>query len=135
MSVNRYQFFLDKFAGQLPLGEAFDVIEKNFIIGGRKGKMYFVDGLTDGEKCQLLLNFMLKITPRQMSKVNNSQDFVANVFPFLDNSLTADVNLAAKQLYSGLVPLVIDGLDQIVIADAREYPQRSNYDLVQSIYN
>lgn len=49
MSLNRYEYFLEHFTGQLPVGESFDLVERHIKIAGKPGRMYFVDGLTDGQ--------------------------------------------------------------------------------------
>lgn len=125
MSLNRYQYFLDHFAGQLPVGESFDLLERKLNICGREGRMYFVDGLTDGEKGQLLLNFLLAVPDKEMRGVESTSEFIEKLFPFLDSKAESDIDLAVKQLYSGLVIVLLDGLDQLIICDARYYPQRS----------
>ena len=55
--TNNYPYFLNNFTGQLPVGESFDLVERQLQIGGRDGRMYFLDGLSDGQKGQLLMDF------------------------------------------------------------------------------
>lgn len=44
---------------------------------------------------------------------------------FLDCLLASDMKQGIQFLYSGLIPLLIDGYDQIIIIDGRDYPLRS----------
>lgn len=122
--VSRYKYFLENFTGQLPIGECFDLLERKFSIGGRQARMYFVDGLTDVEKCQLILNFMLDIKPQQLRGVESSQTFIEGFFPYIAAEVVEDIDTAVKKMYSGLVAILVDGLDSIIIADTRQYPQR-----------
>ena len=124
MSENKYQYFLEHFTGQLPLGEAFDLVERQIVIGGRHGRLYFVDGLSDSEKLQLLFNFLLAVPEDRMQKVENTEQFVAELFPFINSSIETDIDAAVKFLYSGLSPIILDGFDKIIVADTRRYPQR-----------
>lgn len=123
MSDN-YKLFLEKFRGQLPLGECFDLLERKLVIGGRQARVYFVDGLTDAEKCQILLNFVLDVRPAEISDVHRADDFLEKLFPYIAAETTCDVDTAVKKMYSGLTAMLVEGLDKIIIADTRDYPQR-----------
>ena len=123
--TNNYPFFLEKFSGQLPIGESFDIVERRLQIGGKDGRMYFLDGLSDGQKGQLLLDFLMGVTSRQMKEIGSADEFIARLVPFITTTTESDVNIAAKQMYSGLAALLVDGLDKIIIVDIRRYPLRS----------
>ena len=124
-AFSQYQYYLDHFTGQLPIGEAFDLVERHISIGGRQGRLYFVDGLSDSEKLQLLFNFLMAIKPEDMKDIDTSDQFMERLFPFIKSTATNDIDLAVKFLYSGLSPIILDGFDKIIIADVRRYPQRS----------
>lgn len=125
MSSNKYQYYLEHFAGQLPLGEAFDLVERQIVIGGKPGRLYFVDGLSDSEKLQFLFNFLMAVPAEKMAKVETADQFNAQLFPFIKSSLEEDIDTAVKFLYAGLCPIILDGFDKIIVADVRRYPQRS----------
>lgn len=120
-----YKEYLDYFHSQLPLGESFDLLERQVIIGGREATCWFVDGLTDGDLMQRVMDYMMKVQPKDMEGVNTSSRFIAVHMPFLDATLAKTEEEAVIRLYSGLVPLIVEGLDQIMIIDARSYPARS----------
>lgn len=171
---NVFEEYLKICRKELPLGECFDLIERKIRIGGRQAVMYFVDGLHDGEKGQLLLNYLLAVTPDTMENLSESQKFIETALPFMDASVIEpkpseegelkavriekgsidktdkDDGKAAKKdskeneietecrrkaydsylqvlpkLYAGLVPLIVEGLDKIIIMDVRDYPGRS----------
>ena len=187
---NMFKQYLKIFERELPVGESFDMLERRLIIGGRQAVMFFVDGLTDGEKGQRLLSDLMKIAETQVEGVYESERFIETVLPFLDATLitpkgstsysgvdtadsetanyrndesSADAVSAEKianldsdgiiastgniesivnssriesialdcyeqtlpKLYAGLVPLIVEGLDKIIIIDCRSYPGRS----------
>lgn len=125
MITNKYPYFLEHLAGQLPLGESFDLVERSISIGGVPGKLYFVDGLSDSEKLQLLFNFLMAVPPEEMAQIKTADQFNERCFPYIKSSVVDDPDLAVKFLYAGLSPIILDGLDKIIIADTRSYPQRS----------
>ena len=120
-----YEKYLAFFRKQLPLGESFDLLERQVIIGGRKGTCWFVDGLTDGDLMQRVMDYLIKVQPQDMEGISTSQQFIASHMPFLDTTLAKTEAEAVIRLYSGLVPLVVEELDRIIIIDARSYPSRS----------
>lgn len=157
-----YEKYLELFHRELPLGECFDLLERHVIIGGKRGRMYFVDGLTDSENMQRVMDYLMRVQPGDMEGIGTSQQFIATHMPFLDTTLVSPkvkadgtksdsgeeekkapgeentpprgwskeqvydcYHQAMTRLYSGLVPLIVDGLDQIIIIDARNYPSRS----------
>ena len=123
--TNNYRYFLENFTGQLPIGESFDIVERKLQIGDRDGRIYFLDGLSDGQKGQLLMDFLMSISPRQMRDIKCADEFIAKLVPFITTTTESDVDMAAKQMYSGLAAILLDGLDKIVIVDIRHYPLRS----------
>lgn len=117
--------YLKAMEAELPLGECFDILERKIVIGGREGALFFVDGLTDGEKMVHLMDFLMKVEDRRMEGMTAAKIFIAELLPFLDVTTTGEIKQAVTKLYSGLVPLVVDGLDEIIIIDSRSYPARS----------
>lgn len=123
--MNMYPYYMEHFAGQLPIDKSFDLVERKVIIGGHAGRIYFLDALTDTEKCQLLLNQLLLIPRKTMGLCDSSQEFLERAFPYIAASCESDIDTAIQFMYSGLTALILDGFDKIILADTRAYPQRS----------
>lgn len=127
-----YKKYLEVLRYDLPLGESFDIIERKLKIGGRSASVFFTDGLTDGQKTQFILNYLLSIKDGELDGIHTSQDFLEEKLPFLDShtvpvdkGLTEACRQAEQKMYSGLSVMVVEGLDKIIIMDTREYPGRS----------
>ena len=71
-----FEKYLNIFRAELPLDECFDLLERKLCIGGRRAVMYFIDGLHDGQKGQLLLNYLLAVQPETMQGLHESKDFL-----------------------------------------------------------
>ena len=78
---NKYQYYLEHFTGQLPLGESFDLVERQIVIGGRQGRLYFIDGLSDSQRLQLLFNVLMAVPEEEMARMETSQQFMSQLFP------------------------------------------------------
>lgn len=142
-----YGKYLKILRNDLPIGESFDILERRLKIGNKKAVMFFTDGLTDGEKTQRILAYLMLVSPDNMENITSSQQFLEEQMPFLDSNLitpkSTDKDVpdeaskwpdemienccqqAEEKMYSGLTPLIIEGLDKIIIMDTRDYPARS----------
>lgn len=142
-----YKKYLKHFRNDLPLGESFDILERRVNIGGRKAYIFFTDGLTDGEKTQRILSYLMRVPEESMGDVNTSRKLLEEQIPFLDSILVSpqrvSADLAAKpeewteemirnccvqaeeKMYAGLAPLIVEGLDKIIVMDTRAYPGRA----------
>ncbi len=170
MDTTSFDLYMEILKKELPVGESFDLLERKLIIGGCRASMFFVDGLTDGEKTQRILAYLMAVPAASLRGVSSSHRFIETALPFLDTTIIepkteeAGGNRAASfapektgagseasghfhgqkaaapltweqavdcynqmlpKLYAGLVPLLVEGLDRIIIIDCREYPSRS----------
>lgn len=142
-----YEKYLEILRKDLPLGESFDILERRLKIGGREAVMFFTDGLTDGEKTQRILAYLMRIQPENIEEITGSQQFLEEQVPFLDSSLVTPKDIpkdmeneadrwteemikdcclqAEEKMYAGLTPFIVQGLDKIIIMDTRDYPARA----------
>ncbi len=119
-----FEGYLAIFRKELPIGESFDLLERKLIIGGRRASVFFVDGLHDSDKALQLFKYLLAVRTESMTGITSSEEFLERNLPFMEAEI-ADVNTAITKLYTGLVPLIVEGLDKIIIMDARSYPARA----------
>lgn len=136
-----FELYLEIFRSELPLGESFDLLERKLLIGGRRASVFFVDGLHDSDKALELFKYLLAVPQSAMSGITSSSVFLERILPFMEAEVVAvgaagsserlysycfaEYLQALPKLYAGLVPLVVEGLDDIIIMDARHYPARS----------
>ncbi len=142
-----FEKYLKCMRKDLPIGESFDILERKMVIGGRRASVFFTDGLTDGEKTQRILSYLMLVPKEKMEKMTKSRDFMERQLPFLDSVLIDPRNIpqslketaedweedavtdcciqAEEKMYAGLTPLIVEGLDKIIVMDMRAYPGRS----------
>ena len=123
--MKKFDILKEGIKRQVPVGESFDIMERQFDIAGKEAVMYFVEGLTDGGTVQRILFSLLGLKAQDMEGVDTAEKFIKNNLPFLNVQVIYDIEQSIKYLYSGLVPLIIDGFDGIMIIDCRAYPLRS----------
>lgn len=123
--MNSYEYYLSEMRRKLPVEECFDILERSLSIGERDATIFFVDGLVKGEVVQWVMSFLLSLDKKTVENLQTSEDFIKHGVPYLDTIVETDVDKAIKHFYSGLIPLIIDGFDKIIIMDIRDYPVRN----------
>ena len=91
----------------LPVEESFDILERNVIIGGRKSCLYFINGFTNDESEQKIIDFFYGIQEDDMPEDIN--DFIEQCVPYTEVEIIKDFHVVLKNLFSGVSCLFIDG--------------------------
>lgn len=107
----------------LNIGETFDILQRRVVIGGKNAVFYMIDGFLKGELLQKFLEFMYGITRKDMPETFD--DFTKKCVPYGDIIVITKEKDLVQQLYSGLTCLMVDGYQEILAIDFREYPARS----------
>ena len=123
--MNKYQHFLTEMKKRLPLDECFDIKVREIVIGGRNTTIFFIDGLTNSEIVQLVMSHLLKVTVDASQNALTLEEFVKYNMPFHTVTMENDMDVILKNLYTGLMPVLIDGYDKVAVIDMRYYPARS----------
>jgi len=119
--MDKYNYFIDALENKLPLGKSFDVLQRTIRNGEVEMTMFFVDGLVTGMSMQHVMSHILQV--KNISDVKSTEDFLKHL-PFLDAITENNIDMIIKHLYAGLVPIVVTGIDKVIIIDVRDYPKR-----------
>lgn len=123
--MNMYQLYLSQMKKRVPLEECFDIIQREFVVGNRNATLFFIDGLTNGQVLQQIVADLLLITAECDTDMMTAEQFVRHHLPYQDASIETDIDSIIKKLYSGLMPIFVDGLEAGIVLDLRHYPVRS----------
>lgn len=107
----------------LPVKESFDIVERNMIIGGRKSCLYFINGFTNDESEQKIIDFFYGIQEDGMPE--DIYAFIEQCVPYTEVEVINDYHVVLKNLFSGVSCLFIDGYQGCIAIDCRTYPARS----------
>ncbi|NMA65403.1 MAG: spore germination protein [Clostridiaceae bacterium] len=105
----------------LPVKKSFDIIEKDIIIGSKKAYMVFIDGFV---KDDIMLRILEALFPIEDADIT-IEELIQQKIPYIEVETFTDFKLMQKMVLSGAVALLVDGQDQGILIDAREYPVRS----------
>ncbi len=105
--------------------KSFDIIRRDFLVGGRMATLYFIDGFIKDEMFEKVMEFLFKITPDQLEGINTMEKYMLSLMPYVEVGHEAETNLVITQILSGPAALLIDGIENALIIDVRQYPVRS----------
>lgn len=109
----------------LPVGESYDVKERNILVGGKDTFIYYVEGFIKDDLMQQIMRDILKITQEEMDMLPTSTDFIKSEIAYADVSVTSDKDEIVKGVFSGQAALIIEDYDNIVLIGVRTHPVRS----------
>lgn len=102
--------------------KSFDIVYRVVEIGGRKGCLFFVDGMTKDEVLLKILQVFQGIKPEAMPE--DAHSFSKKCIPYGEIGLVTDTNSLITQLLTGITCMMIDGYDSFLTIDCRTYPAR-----------
>jgi len=108
----------------LPMGKSFDLIEREFLIGGEKSYMYFIDGFAKDGVLTKMIAFLFSITPEKMKNIKTASEFAANFIPYVETDIESDMDKIIQMYLSGATVLFVDNFTEAIVIDARTYPAR-----------
>lgn len=107
----------------LPIGQSFDLLQRNIMIGEKKSSFYFINGFTKDDTLQKIMNFLFDIKPEDLPE--DAEGFIESCIPYEQVELLDRYDKILKNLLSGIICLFIDGYDKCIAIDCRIYPARS----------
>lgn len=119
-----YTETIDRLSRQLRVDASFDLMSRPVSIGGRLSTLYFVDGFTKDEVLAKMLQYLTKLTPEDVEGITSADEFATRYITYTEVVLTVDFDRVVTAVLSGTTALVVEGLDEVILIDARTYPVR-----------
>ena len=95
--------------GRLRVAESFDVIGRNMTVGGRKARLYFIDGFVKDDLMEKIMQFLMGVKPEQMEAVDTVEAFADQFIPYVEVDPADEEETIAVQVLSGTIALLIEG--------------------------
>lgn len=109
----------------LPIGESFDVKERKLVVGGLDVSMFFVDGFMNNQVMPIVIGYLQDISKLSAKKAENATDLIEVNMPYLVAAVEPKLDKVLKNIFSGLIAVAVVGFDEVIMIDARAYPNRS----------
>lgn len=105
---------------ELGVGKSFDIILLDVEYAENKMAMFLVDGLVKDDILHLLMKFLAKIKKEDLEK-DVLKNLLKTYIPYVEIDTTDDLNKVVDMVLSGPTAFIVDGIDEVILIDARTY--------------
>ena len=106
----------------LGVGRCFDMISRDLYVGGRRARLWVVDGYGDDAVIERMLSFWLPL--RDVSDAQTMQQFIDRYITFNEVNAEKSVKNTVTSVFLGKMALLVEGYDECALIDAKQYPAR-----------
>ncbi len=114
---------IDYMRDELGVGESFDSIHLDLHYAGKDMGLFLIDGFAKDEILHYLMKLLSRLEPEQLDP-DPLINLMKTHLPYIELSTENDLDKAAFWVLSGASALIVEGIDKIIIIDARTYPVR-----------
>ena len=107
----------------LGVGRCFDMISRDLYVGGKRARLWVVDGYGDDAVIERMLSLWLPL--RNIDGAQTMQQFIDRYITFSEVNAEQSVETAVTSVFLGKLLLLIDGFDACALIDAKQFPARS----------
>jgi stage V sporulation protein AF len=108
----------------LPIERSFDVIARDIIIGAREACLIFIDGFVKDEIMIWILESLQSMTENEFGK-DVIKQLIKTRIGYIEVEAVKDIKKIESLILSGAVVLIVDGENEAILIDVRQYPVRT----------
>lgn len=106
----------------LGVGRCFDMISRDLRVGGKRARLWVVDGYGDDAVIERMLSFWLAL--ETVDDAPTMQVFIERYVTFGEVNAERDLENAVTSVFLGKTLLLIEGYDACALIDAKQFPAR-----------
>ena len=122
---NDYMANVQTLDALLGVDRSCDMVSRDYLIGGRRARLWVVDGFGSDSIIERMGAFWLSLKPENVLGLTQMQDFLDRYITFSESNVTFDVPDAVTSVFLGKSLLAMEGLAGVALMDAKGYPSRS----------
>ncbi|MBM7584668.1 stage V sporulation protein AF [Bacillus pakistanensis] len=107
----------------LAVDKSFDVIQLDLHYAGRNMAMFLIDGFVKDDIMHFIMKLLADLEEEQLDG-NTIEKLLKTYIPYIEIEKTDELHSVVDKVLSGPTALVVDGIDEVIIIDARTYPVR-----------
>lgn len=108
--------------GLLGVGRSCDMVSRDYLIGGRRARLWVVDGFGSDSILERMGAFWLTLKPENVVGLTGMQDFLDRYITFSESNVTFDISDAVTSVFLGKSLLAVEGLAGVALMDAKATP-------------
>ncbi len=121
--TGNYEHDMEYIKKRLDVDKSFDLINLDLEYVGRKFGMFMVDGFAKDDILHLLMKFLACLSPEQLEE-GTLDKLLKTYIPYIEIETVDDLEKVVDTVLAGPTALIIEGLKEAIIIDARTYPVR-----------
>ena len=110
---------------ELRVNDSFDIVCRNFVFAEKRAKLYFIDGLVKDDSMVKVIQGMQSLTEEKIKNAENARSFADRFVSYIETDICADVSKIITFVLWGSLCIIVEGFEEAIIIDARNYPARS----------
>ena len=108
----------------LGVGRSCDIVSRDYMIGGRRARIWVIDGFGMDGTLERMGAFWLQLEPEQVENLTEMQDFADRFITFGETNVSFQTGEIVTAVLLGKTLLLMEGLAGGALMDAKEYPAR-----------
>ena len=109
----------------LGVGRSCDIVSRDYVVGGRRARLWVVDGYGKDGTLERMGAFWLRLTAADVKDLTDMQSFADRFITFSETNVSCDTQDIETSVLLGKTLLLVDGLTGAALMDCKEYPGRS----------
>ena len=109
----------------LGVGRSVDMVSRDYVIGGRRARLWVVDGYGKDETLERMGAFWLSQPQNALEGLTEMQEFADRFITFSEVDVSFDPDEIITSVLMGKTLLLVEGLRGGAQIDAKNYPSRS----------
>ena len=106
----------------LGVGRCFDMVSRDLCVGGKRARLWVVDGYGDDAVIERMLSFWLAL--ETVDDAPTMQAFIERYVTFGEVNTERDLKTAVTNVFLGKMLLLVEGYDACALIDAKQFPAR-----------
>jgi stage V sporulation protein AF len=108
---------------ELGVEQSFDVIQLDLVYADRKMAMFFIDGFAKDDILHYLMKLLSELEPEQLDP-DPLFKLMKTHIPYVEVDTENNLDKVIDSVLSGPTALLVEGISEAIIIDARTYPVR-----------
>ena len=122
---DNYMDNVRRFDEVLGVGRSCDLVSRDYVIGGRRARLWVIDGYGKDATLERMGAFWLSLTAADVEPLTEMQAFADRYITFSETNVSFDVDDIVTSVLLGKSLLLVEGLPGGALMDCKEYPARS----------
>ena len=113
-----------RFNDVLGVGRSCDIVSRDYVIGGKRARIWVVDGYGKDETLERMGAFWLSLKPSDVESLLEMQDFIDRFITFSETNVEFEEEQIVTSVLLGKTLLLAEGLRGAALIDCKDYPSR-----------